>query len=112
MEQTPSTSTYRYPGSVSSVKEAVLAFEVPGKVIKLHVKEGDFVKQDTVLAEIDDRDYQAQLDSAKSDLIVAKSDFQRYEKALKADAVTLKHSSKRKEILKLHKLPLIKQIKL
>lgn len=88
VEQTPSTSTYRYPGSVSSVKEAVLAFEVPGKVIKLHVKEGDFVKQDTVLAEIDDRDYQAQLDSAKSDLIVAKSDFQRYEKALKADAVT------------------------
>lgn len=86
--QIPETSTYRYPGSVSSVKEAVLAFEVPGKVVKLHVKEGDFVKRDTVLAEIDARDYQAQLDSAKSDLIVARSDFKRYEKALKADAVT------------------------
>jgi RND family efflux transporter MFP subunit len=88
VEQTATTSTYRYPGSVSSVKETVLAFEVPGKVIELHVKEGDFVKQGTILAELDERDYKAQLDSAKSDLSVANADYQRYEKALKANAVT------------------------
>lgn len=88
IEQKATRSTYRYPGSVSSVKEAVLAFEVPGKVIHLHVKEGDFVKQGKVLAELDDRDYRAQLDSAKSDLSVAHADFQRYEKAHKANAVT------------------------
>ncbi|MBR8844277.1 MULTISPECIES: efflux RND transporter periplasmic adaptor subunit [Pseudoalteromonas] len=88
VEQTATSSTYRYPGSVSSVKETILAFEVPGKVIDLHIKEGDFVKKGTVLAELDDRDYKAQLDSAKSDLSVVNADYQRYKKALKANAVT------------------------
>lgn len=79
---------YRYPGSVSSIKETVLAFEVPGKITQLNVKEGELVEQGQVLAQIDARDYEAQLSSAESDLTVAKSDFQRYEKAFKANAVT------------------------
>lgn len=80
--------TYRYPGSVSSIKETILAFEVPGKITKLEVKEGEFVNRGQVLAEIDSRDYEAQLDSANSDLGVAESDYQRYEKAYKSNAVT------------------------
>ncbi|EKO3580181.1 efflux RND transporter periplasmic adaptor subunit [Vibrio metschnikovii] len=101
VEKAATTSTYRYPGSVSSVKEAVLAFEVPGRVIHLHIKEGDFVKKGKVLAELDDRDYRAQLDSAKSDLSVARADFQRYEKAIKANAVTaqaLQHAQRNLEV--------------
>ncbi|WMN59574.1 efflux RND transporter periplasmic adaptor subunit [Pseudoalteromonas xiamenensis] len=78
----------RYPGSVSAVKQSVLAFEVPGKIIDVRVNEGDLVEAGDVLATLDARDYQAQLERAETEKDIAKLDFERFSAALKANAVT------------------------
>jgi len=81
-------SSSRYPGSVSAALESTLAFEVPGKITSLNIKEGQTVSAGQVLANLDARDYQSQLDSAQSNRDAALADFERYKKALKANAVT------------------------
>ncbi|MFY8282556.1 efflux RND transporter periplasmic adaptor subunit [Pseudoalteromonas sp. SSMSWG5] len=78
----------RYPGSVSAALESTLAFEVPGKITSLKIKEGQTVSAGQVLANLDARDYQSQLDSTQSNRDAALADFERYKKALKANAVT------------------------
>ncbi|WP_462171309.1 efflux RND transporter periplasmic adaptor subunit [Pseudoalteromonas xiamenensis] len=78
----------RYPGSVAAVKQSVLAFEVPGKIIDVLVKEGDLVEAGDVLTTLDARDYQAQLERAETEKDIAKLDFERFSTAIKVNAVT------------------------
>lgn len=66
-----------YPGEVSAVQNAELAFEVPGRIVEFAVEEGQRVEADALLARLDARNYQAQLDSAKAFLRKARSDYAR-----------------------------------
>ncbi|EKE72162.1 efflux RND transporter periplasmic adaptor subunit [Gallaecimonas xiamenensis] len=77
-----------FPGSVSAVKQSQLAFEVPGRVVQLAITEGQRVKAGALLARLDPRDYQAQRDRALAERDAAKSDFDRYQKAFAAKAIT------------------------
>ncbi len=52
------------PGETRAIKQAVLAFEVSGRISELLVKEGDVVKDGQVLARLDPRDLKAKLDAA------------------------------------------------
>jgi RND family efflux transporter MFP subunit len=66
-----------YPGEVSAVQNAELAFEVPGRIVAFLVEEGQRVEKGTLLARLDDLHYQASLDSAKAFLRKARADFAR-----------------------------------
>jgi RND family efflux transporter MFP subunit len=66
-----------YPGEVSAVQNAELAFEVAGRIVEFLVEEGQRVEAGTMLARLDDRNYQAELDSAKAFLRKARGDFAR-----------------------------------
>ena len=73
--------TYEYPGQVQPHLKANLAFEVPGRIITMPVKEGQAVKEGDILATLDPRDYQAKLAAAEATLKEALSG-QRRDQAL------------------------------
>ncbi len=66
-----------YPGTVSAVQDANLAFEVPGRMIEFPVTEGEEVEAGAILAKLDPRDYQARLDSAMANVRKAEADYRR-----------------------------------
>lgn len=80
--------TLRFPGSVSAVKQANMAFEVAGRVIDIPVTEGALVDEGTVLARLDPRDFEAERARARAERDAARADFNRYDRAFKAHAVT------------------------
>jgi membrane fusion protein (multidrug efflux system) len=53
-------------GTLDGLVNATIRAQVSGYLIKQNYKEGDFVKKDQVLFEIDPREYQAALDQAKA----------------------------------------------
>lgn len=76
------------PGAVSAVREAVIAFEVPGRITEIIPREGELVSEGDVLARLDPRDYEASRDSALARRNAARADYDRYVEARKANAVT------------------------
>lgn len=52
------------PGTIEAIDEAEIASQVVGRVVDVHVKEGDTVKSGQVLVQLDPIDAQARLDSA------------------------------------------------
>jgi membrane fusion protein, multidrug efflux system len=48
-------TTHRYLGQVEAARSSQLGFELPGTVLRLHVREGDEVEAGSVLAELDTR---------------------------------------------------------
>jgi RND family efflux transporter MFP subunit len=77
-----------FPGTIAATQDAEIAFEVAGQVIELPVSEGDDVEKNAVLARLDDRDYAADRDKSLALRNAARADFNRYDEAYKADAVT------------------------
>ena len=81
-------------GNVTAFYTVTIKSRVDGQLMKVDFKEGDYVKAGQVLAEIDPRPYQVQLESAEATLAKdqalldnAKVDFDRYTKLLATDAV-------------------------
>ena len=56
-----------YSGTIEAV-QSELAFQVPGRVIAVNVKEGQQVRKDQVLAKLDDPDYKSRLEQARANL--------------------------------------------
>ncbi|MFA8435435.1 MAG: efflux RND transporter periplasmic adaptor subunit [Marinifilaceae bacterium] len=78
-----------YPGTVSESREVKLAFRVPGPLIKLNAKEGQFVKKGSLIAQIDPRDFEIKVAATKA----------RYEQA-RAEAERFKNLYKKKSVAK------------
>jgi membrane fusion protein, multidrug efflux system len=81
-------------GNVTAFYTVTIKSRVDGQLMKVDFQEGDFVKAGQVLAEIDPRPYQVQLESAQATLAKdqalldnAMVDFERYKKLLETDAV-------------------------
>ena len=74
-----------YPGTIRAFQTAEMGFEVAGRVTEFLVKEGDRVKEGQVLARLDARDYQAQLNAAEAVLRKARSDLTRSRKIFRED---------------------------
>ena len=81
-------------GNVSAFYTVTIKSRVDGQLMKIDFHEGDLVKEGQVLAEIDPRPYQVQLELAQSTLARdqalldnAKVDVERYQKLLLTDAV-------------------------
>ena len=73
-----SDSENTYNGSIKEKSLTAISFRVAGPVLELEVVSGDFVKKGDVIAKIDPRDYQLQLQSAEAQYKQAKSEYERY----------------------------------
>jgi RND family efflux transporter MFP subunit len=85
--------TRKLPGTVRAADRVDLAFQVPGTLVELPVKEGQTVKKGTLVARIDPRDYETNLRNAEgvlakaqAGLIYAIAEYQRYVKVKETDA--------------------------
>ncbi len=83
----------QFPGTAKPTQEVDLAFRVSGPLIELPVNVGDIVSKDDVVARIDPRDYEVQLNNARGQLDRAnanakraQSDFEREMRILSEDA--------------------------
>ncbi len=85
----PSLPTGRkYPGQTRAVREANMAFDVSGMVIERRVNRGDLVKQGDLIARLDARDYQNQLNAALARQNQAKVHLDRVYDAARINAAT------------------------
>ena len=81
-------------GSVAAFYTVNVRTRVDGQLMNVFVKEGDFVKEGEVIAQVDPRPYQVMLETAEGQmardqalLSNAKTDLQRYETLLAQDAI-------------------------
>ena len=80
-------SVQEFPGRVKAAEEVNMAFKVSGTLMNVHVEEGGKVRKGQLVAEIDPRDYQVQLDAAEAEFMRVKSEAGRV-MALYADSVS------------------------
>ncbi len=74
--QPASQSMESYPGEVRARFEPELAFRVPGKVTKRLVEEGERVKANQPLAELDPQDLRLQLEASRAQVAAAEANLQ------------------------------------
>ncbi|MGN6509387.1 MAG: efflux RND transporter periplasmic adaptor subunit [Chitinophaga sp.] len=82
--------TFSANGNFEPVRELTFLSETSGRITKLMVDEGSFVKQGQIMARIDDELLGTDLQSAKVNLEQLKVDKERYESAFKTGGVTQK----------------------
>jgi len=68
-----------FPGVISPSQNAEPAFEVPGKIVEFPVDEAQFLEEGAVIARLDPRDYQADVDKARANLNKTETDLKRYQ---------------------------------
>lgn len=66
-----------FNGTVRAAQRAELAFKVSGRVDRVLVNEGDRVQQGDLLAQLDDREFQTALGSARAEYASADADYKR-----------------------------------
>lgn len=88
-------SSDNYSGEVKGRYETNLSFQVSGKILARNINIGDKVSAGDVLMVVDDKDikqnvnsYNAQLESAKSQLSLAQSNLARYQQLYASNAVS------------------------
>ena len=63
-----------YTGRTRAVEEVNVAFRVAGPILRVLVDEGDYVREGQVMAELDPRDYQLQLNATQAEYEQVKAD--------------------------------------
>ena len=71
------------PGVVRAGRRVDLAFQVPGQLRELGVKDGERVSRGQLLGRLDARDYRSNANAARAQLVEAQSNFNRAEELLK-----------------------------
>ena len=72
-----SVTLSRFSGRVKAASEASIAFRVAGQIERMNVKQGQFVRKGTVIAELDNTDYRTQLDATQAEYNRIKSEADR-----------------------------------
>ena len=67
VENAGATSVQEFPGRVKAAEEVNMAFKISGTLMNVYVEEGSRVSKGQLVAEIDPRDYQVQLDAIKAE---------------------------------------------
>jgi RND family efflux transporter MFP subunit len=67
-----------FPGVISPIQNAEPAFEVPGKIVEFPVDEGETIEEGAVIARLDPRDFQAEVDKARANLNKTATDLKRF----------------------------------
>ncbi|MCG6190389.1 efflux RND transporter periplasmic adaptor subunit [Maribellus maritimus] len=71
-------NTMTLNGKIKEKSLTSLSFRVGGPLKKLNVKQGDYVRTGQVVAEIDDRDYQLQVETSKAQFEQVEGEYKRY----------------------------------
>ncbi len=79
--------TARYPAVVSAEQYSELSFQVSGLIEEVAVVEAQEVAQGDLIARLDQRDFQSQLDSARSQFENADVEYQRAVRLTEEDAI-------------------------
>lgn len=66
-----------FPGKVEAGKDINIAFKVAGTIEEIPVKQGEFVNKDEIIAIMDPRDYQTQLDATTAEYNAIKGEAER-----------------------------------
>ncbi|MCC4309781.1 efflux RND transporter periplasmic adaptor subunit [Alcanivorax marinus] len=66
-----------FPGRVMATERSQLAFRVSGELVELPVKDGEQVKKGQLLARLDPRDFQNELDRSQADAELAEKNYRR-----------------------------------
>ncbi|MCR5313119.1 MAG: efflux RND transporter periplasmic adaptor subunit [Bacteroidaceae bacterium] len=69
--------THSFTGKTKAAEEANVAFRVSGPISSIRVKVGDRVSKGQVIAEMDNRDYQVQLNATQAEYDQVKADAER-----------------------------------
>jgi RND family efflux transporter MFP subunit len=72
-----SAAQREYPATIKATQQADMGFEVPGRMEEFLVNEGQRVKKGDLLARLDDRDYQYELEKARANQRKALADLNR-----------------------------------
>ena len=70
-------SEMNYPGRTKAAEEVNAAFRVSGTILRVLVKEGDYVRKGQVIAQMDPRDYQVQLQATQAEYEQVKAEAER-----------------------------------
>jgi len=84
LQASPVDDTYEAVGTVRSKTISVLSSKVLGRIVSIHVREGDRVKEGQLLVEIDDREMKAQLQKSRAGLQEAEYALDETEKEIRA----------------------------
>lgn len=76
-----------FNGKVKEKSLTNLSFRVGGPLVKVNVKDGDYVNAGDVIAQIDKRDYQIQLDNAKAQFNQIQGEYERYKELYANDKI-------------------------
>jgi len=77
-----------FPAVVDAIQKADISFRVSGKVQKILVKEGDEVKKDQLLAELDPTDFNIRLNERKASYKTAKANYDRAKELVDKGAIS------------------------
>lgn len=88
VKHTPMTDSYIGLGSVIAFEEADLTFETSGKITDIYFREGEYVKDGTLLAKINDAPLQAQLKKLEAQVKLYQDRVYRQQTLLERDAVS------------------------
>lgn len=80
----PVEEAYEAVGTVRSKTISLLSSKVLGRIISIHVREGDRVKADQRLVDLDDREMKAQVEKSRAGLKEAQYALDEMEKAIRA----------------------------
>jgi RND family efflux transporter MFP subunit len=67
-----------FNATIEENRQSSVAFRVGGPLDNIYFKEGDFVKKDELLAQLDQRDFKTRLQAAEAQYKQAKAEFERY----------------------------------
>ncbi len=85
---------FEYPGKVKASDEVNMAFQVAGKLKRIHVSEGGTVRKGQLVAELDDRDYRIQLEAVEAEYNNVKADAERVMRLYEEGATTASNYDK------------------
>jgi HlyD family secretion protein len=77
------TSRVRAPGKIEPHTQVKVSAEVPGKIIRLAVKEGDRVRKGALLLQLDDTQYRASFDQTRAAVATAQARLREAESSFK-----------------------------
>jgi len=77
-----------FPGVVDAIQNAEIGFRVSGVLKKVNVKEGEIVKQGTIIAELDQTDFIISLNATQSEFDRSNANFNRASKLIKKGAIS------------------------
>jgi RND family efflux transporter MFP subunit len=87
-------ASFSYPGKIKASEDVNLAFRVSGPIKKVLVKEGQFVRKGDVIALMDPRDYEIQLEATTAEYEQVKAEAERVIELHKRNSIANKDYDK------------------